>query len=157
MNTALELIRTVEANGGQLRVEDGWLVIAPEHAATPVLEELRLHKGEIIGLLQPNGVPSNDPAEWRKPFARWLDSACVRHPRCFGGVGCLHIAFCEWEVRQGEVPCTRDAFEHLLDESGFLVGEVAGVVLVSGLTFREDAEAVGLRPGPGGNSPSARK
>jgi hypothetical protein len=32
----------------------------------------------------------------------------------------------------------------LLEELGFLIGEVAGVVLVSGLTFREDAEAVGL-------------
>jgi len=52
MRTAQELIRTVVANGGQLRVEDGWLVIAPEDAATPVLEELRQHKAEIIGLLE---------------------------------------------------------------------------------------------------------
>jgi len=29
MSTALELIQIVEANGGHLRVEDGWLVIAP--------------------------------------------------------------------------------------------------------------------------------
>src|SRR5271165_1910177 len=97
MSTALELIRAVEANGGQLRVEDGWLVIAPEDAATPMLEELRLHKVEIIGLLQPNGIPPNDLAEWRVLFAQWLDSACVRSPRCFGGVACLHIAFCGWE------------------------------------------------------------
>jgi hypothetical protein len=51
MSAALELIRTVEANGGQLRVEDGWLVIAPEDAATPVLEELRQHKAELIAEL----------------------------------------------------------------------------------------------------------
>jgi hypothetical protein len=157
MNTALELIRTVEANGGQLRVEDGWLVIAPEDAAMPVLEELRLHKVEIIDLLQPDGVPPNDPAEWRKQFARWLDSACVRHRRCFGGVGRLHVAFCEWQARRGGVSCNRDTFELLLKESGFLMGEVAGVVLVSGLTFRGDAEAVGLRTGAGGKFPSTRK
>jgi hypothetical protein len=65
----------------------------------------------------------------------------VRSPRCFGGMGCLHIAFCEWEVRQGGVPCTRDTFERLLTEKGFLIGEVAGVVLVSGLIFRDDLEA----------------
>lgn len=93
---------------------------------------------------QTNSIPPHDPAEWRKPFNRWLKSACVRSPRCFGGVGCLHIAFCEWEVRQGGVPCTRDTFERLLTELGLLVGEVAGEVLVSGMTFREDFEAVGL-------------
>ena len=157
MRTAQELIRKVVANGGQLRVEDGWLVIAPEDAATPVLEELRQHKAEIIGLLESTCILPDDPAVWRKSFARWLESTCVRHPRCFGGVGCLHIAFCEWEVRQGGVPCPRDTFEHLLDESRFLVGEVAGVALVSDLTSREDAEAVGLRPGAGGNSLSAQK
>ena len=140
MRTALELIRTVVANGGQLRVEDGWLVIAPEDAATPVLEELRQHKAEIIGLLESTCILPDDPAVWRKSFARWLESTCVRHPRCFGGVGCLHIAFCKWESGRGGVPCSRDTFERLLVESGFLTGEVAGVALVSGLTFREDFE-----------------
>jgi len=89
-------------------------------------------------------IPPDDLAEWRKPFAKWLDSACVRNPRCFGGVSCLRIAFCEWEVGRGGVPCDRDTFELLLKELGFLMGEVAAVVLVSGLTFREDAEEVGL-------------
>ena len=121
-------------------------MIAPEDAATPVLEELRQHKAEIIGLLESTSIPPRYPAEWRKPFAKWLDSACVRNPRCFGGVACLHIAFCEWEAGRGGVPCNRDTFELLLKELGFLMGEVAGVVLVSGLTFREDAEAVGLWP-----------
>ena len=51
MNAALELVRAVEANGGRLRVEDGWLVIAPGNAAGPVIEELRQHKAEIIDLL----------------------------------------------------------------------------------------------------------
>ena len=140
MRTAQELIRTVVANGGQLRVEDGWLVIAPEDAATPVLEELRQHKAEIIGLLESSCIPPDDPAAWQKPFARWLDSACARHPRCFGDVGRLHIAFCEWESGRGSVPCNRKAFDVLLLESGFLTGEVAGVVLASGITFREDFE-----------------
>ena len=144
MSAALELIRAVEANGRRIRVEDGWLVIAPEDAAAPLMEELRQHKAEIIGLLQTNGIPPNDPAEWRKPLTTWLDSACVRHPRCFGGVSCLHAAFCEWEAGRNRVSCNRDTFELLLKELGFLMDEVDGVVLVSGLTFREDAEAVGL-------------
>jgi hypothetical protein len=89
----------------------------------------------------PASIPPDDPAEWRKPFARWLDSACALSPRCFGGVTALHIAFCEWEDGRGGVPCTRDTFERLLSELGFLVGEVDGVVLVSGLILREDFEA----------------
>jgi len=155
MRTAQELIRKVVANGGQLRVEDGWLVIAPEDAATPVLEELRQHKAEIIGLLESTCILPDDPAVWRKSFARWLESTCVRHPRCFGGVGCLHIAFCKWESGRGGVPCSRNTFERLLVESGFLTGEVAGVVLVSGLTFREDFEVYQCPPA-GRNSPSAQ-
>jgi hypothetical protein len=88
----------------------------------------------------PASIPPHDPAEWREPFVRWLDSACVISPRGFGGVGCLHVAFCEWEAGRGGVPCTRDTFERLLTELGFLVGEVTGVVMVFGLTFREDLE-----------------
>jgi hypothetical protein len=146
MTAALELIRTVEAHGGQLRVEDGWLVIAPQDAAEPLIEELREHKAEIIRVLRARDIPAHDPAEWREPFARWMDVACVRSPRCFGGVGCLHIAFCEWATNHGDVTCTRDTFERLLEELGFLIGEVAGVVLVSGLTFTEDIQAAGLLP-----------
>jgi hypothetical protein len=95
-------------------------------------------------IAEPDGIPPNDPAEWREPFVRWLNSVCVLSPRCFGGVACLHIAFCEWESGHGGVPCTRDTFERLLRELGFLVGEVTGLVLVSGLILREDFEAVKL-------------
>ncbi|HWG21430.1 MAG TPA: hypothetical protein VG225_12940 [Terracidiphilus sp.] len=89
-------------------------------------------------------IPPHDPAEWRKPFVQWLDSACVLSSRCFGGVGCLHIAFCEWEAGRGGVPCNRKTFERLLSELGFLIGEVRGVMLVSGLILREDFEGAGL-------------
>jgi len=89
-------------------------------------------------------APAPDPEAWRELFARWLEVACARHSRCSGGVGCLHVAFCEWTITQDDVPCNRLAFECLLRESGFVIDEAAGVVLVSGLTFREDVEAVGL-------------
>lgn len=144
MSAALELIQAVEANGGQIRVEDGCLVIAPAEAAAPVLDSLRQHKGEIIGLLQSRRIPPDDPAEWREPFARWLEATCVRELRCSGGVSCLHIAFCEWAIAHDDVPCKRLTFECLLRESGFLIDESVGVVLVSGLTFRGDPEAAGL-------------
>jgi hypothetical protein len=89
--------------------------------------------------------PASDPEEWlepvRKPLVRWLDSACALHPRAFGGVAALQINFCEWLAVQGEAPCDRETFVRLLEELGLLVGEVAGVVLVSGLVLKEDLEA----------------
>jgi hypothetical protein len=82
----------------------------------------------------PDGIPPHDPAEWRGPFVRWLESSCAYHPRCFGGIGCLHVAFCTWEIAHNGVPCTRDTFERMLEESGHLIAEG----LVSGLILRED-------------------
>lgn len=145
MSAALELIQTVQANGGLLRVEGDALVIAPDSAGLPVIDELREHKGEIIRLLENRpAVPPHDPAEWREPFALWLDSACARHSRVSGGVTALHLAYCEWEIARDGVPCSRETFETLLAELGFLLGEIEGVMLVSGVTFRNDVEAAGL-------------
>jgi hypothetical protein len=98
-------------------------------------------EGSIAGQVNNfSAHPPSAPDAWREDFSRWLDSACVCSPRDFGGLNRLHIAFCELEVQRGEVPCTRDTFERLLTERGFLIGEVCGVLLVSGLTFREDFE-----------------
>ena len=143
---ALDLIQTVRANGGQMRVDAGYLVIAPDYAALPIVDQLRQHKTEIIRLLEArkadsSPIPSHDPAAWRDSFAQWLGSACAEHTRAFGGVSTLHIAYCEWETLHYGVGCTRETFERLLQERGFLVGEVAGTVLVSGLAFRDDVDA----------------
>ena len=51
MSAALELIWTVEANGGRFRVDGEYLVIAPGEAAAPVMEELRQHKAELLAEL----------------------------------------------------------------------------------------------------------
>jgi hypothetical protein len=51
MSAALELIRTVEANGGHLRVDGEYLAIAPGEAAASVIDELRQHKAELMAEL----------------------------------------------------------------------------------------------------------
>jgi hypothetical protein len=142
MSAALELIQTVTANGGQMRVEGDSLVIAPDSVALPILHELRQHKREIIWLLGTQACPAQDLEAWREPFVHWLDSTCQRHPRLFGSVSKLHLAYCEWEIANSGVPCTREAFLCFLEELGFLMGNIDGVLLVSGLTFRDDAEAI---------------
>ena len=115
-----------------------------EPLSSPVLSVSSVPTLPVSKINAPSAsIPPHDPAEWRRPFARWSNSACARSPRCFGGVACLHIAYCEWEVRQGGVPCTRETFERLLTERGFLTGEIQGTLLVSGLALREDAAACG--------------
>jgi hypothetical protein len=100
--------------------------------------------GASMEIAAADGTLPDDPAKWRRPFAQWLVSACARDPRCCGGVGCLHLVFCEWMISKGGAHCKRLTFECLLRESGFIIDEVAGVALVSGLTFREDADTSGL-------------
>ena len=83
-------------------------------------------------------TPAHDPAEWREPFARWLEVACVRYPRGSGGIGCLHLRFCEWAIAHDEVPCNRLTFECLIREAGFVISDG----LVQGLIRREVFEAL---------------
>ena len=78
----------------------------------------------------------------REPFVQWLDSDCAASSRCFGGVSCLHLSFCEWCITHDEVPCDRAMFDALLSEVGFLIGEVEGTRLVSGLILKADLEAL---------------
>jgi hypothetical protein len=145
MSAALVLVETVKANGGLMRVEGDSLVIAPDSAALLLMDELLQHKEEIIRLLQSSlRIPADDPDSWRGPFARWINSACIFHQRAFGGVAALHLAYCEWEIEHGGVPYNRETFVLLLEECGLLIGEVDGLLLVSGLTFRNDLEAAGF-------------
>ncbi len=146
MSAALELVRAVEANGGQIRVEDGCLVIAPGEAAEPVMAELRLHKAEIIALLSSRPIdqapPLDEPDAWRGPFRQWMTEQCVSKDRCFGGIGRLLIHFAEWSIANDSVPCTRPTFETLLTEAGFLQADG----FVSGLFLAEDWGAARCKP-----------
>jgi hypothetical protein len=111
----------------------------------PILSVLSVPTLPVSEINAPSAsIPPDDPAEWREPFVRWLDSQCALHPRAFGGLVCLHLAFCEWEQARGGVPCTRETFAALLAELGFLIGEIEGTFLVSGLIFRTDAAACSL-------------
>ncbi len=86
--------------------------------------------------------PADEPDAWRAPFRAWATSRCVRNARCFGGIGLLHIHFCEWTVAFSTVaPCTRQTFERLLSDAGFIIADG----LVQGLLLREDMEAATLR------------
>jgi hypothetical protein len=158
MSTAMEIVQAVEANGGRLTVEGEWLVVYPREVGKTLGEELRQHKAEIIGLLESAPMsapltpePIQDPAKWRDPFSRWIVSACVGHWRLHGGVGRLHVAFCESEVGRGAVPCSRADFEALLREQGWEIEQP--LALVNGLMLRVDVDAR-LLPENAARSPS---
>lgn len=90
---------------------------------------------------KPGDIPPADPEEWRGPVAAWLDSRCVNQPRWFSGVNCLHIDFCDWEIARKGVPCSRATFVRILEECCYLLGEVSGATLVSGLALAADVKA----------------
>ena len=97
MSAALELIRTMEANGGRFRIDGEYLVIAPGQAAAPVMEELRQHKAELMAELarrpaMPAGVRlvSWSPKDAPVRLSRVLDCHGYReiHPHDADAVGC---------------------------------------------------------------------
>ena len=77
MSAAFVLIRAVEANGGYIRVDGEYLVIAPGDAAEPVIEELRQHKAEIIGLLQIVSFASGRHTDVGSAFGFWSGVSTV--------------------------------------------------------------------------------
>jgi hypothetical protein len=138
MSAALELIRKVEANGGQLRVDGEYLVIAPKRAGEPLVDELRQHKSEIIELLHKRpdtsvGSPQDDG------WGTWLLERCVFRDRWWGGTGALHLDLARWCIAHGRpVPTSRRAFEAVLQSEGF---QVTSDGLVYGLILEADLEA----------------
>ena len=119
------------------------IVISPKDES-PKPASVSPDPGALGRITAAGDIPIDDPAEWREPFARWMNSDCVSDPRCSSGVGCLHIAFCEWAITQNDVPCKRFPFECMLRESGFPIDEISGEVMVFGLILRGDFEASGL-------------
>lgn len=83
--------------------------------------------------------PSDEPEAWRPDFNRWMAANCIhREGRDdWGGIGFLHVDFCEWAVSNDSVPCQRGTFERLLLDDGFLC--VDG--MASGLVLRTDWQA----------------
>lgn len=108
---------------------------------SPVSGQTVQAAGQSINFFACPAVPAQDPEAWRAPFVDWLDSQCMQHQRAFGGLVIMHVAFCEWDQARCGVPCTRDTFAALLADMGYLIGEIEGTLLVSGLILKEDATA----------------
>jgi hypothetical protein len=86
------------------------------------------------------GMLDHDPAAWRADFNLWMVENCIRREAWddSGGLGCLHLHFCEWAIAHNSVPCTRAIFEQLVLDAGFRVED--GMVLR--LLLRKDFGAV---------------
>jgi hypothetical protein len=136
MNPATQLIYTVEEHGGRFRIEGESLVVAPRKAWEPFADQLRQYKPQIIDALKEREI-----AAWREPFTLWMNSSCVRHGRFFTNVASLYRSFAQWQAEQNASAPTLAVLERLLTKSDFLIADVQGVWLVSGLAFRDDLKA----------------
>jgi len=147
MNTAIELVQAVEANGGRLTVEGEWLVVCPGEAGAPLVEELRQHKPEIIALIQSRTEPETDC----EVLGLWMLERCVYRDRCWGGTGVLCLSLARWCAQHGHpTPASRRAFEAALLAAGFSVTTDG---LVYGLTLLDDLDRPQTVP-RGGETPA---
>jgi hypothetical protein len=108
--------------------------IANVHAGVPAVPSVPIENRNIAS------VAAHDPAAWAEDFHKWVMEQCAFRDRCFGGIGCLHVHFCEWASTRS-VPCTRETFEALLRMEDFETADG----LIYGLILKEDARS--LRPG----------
>jgi len=138
MSTALELIRAIEANGGRMRVENDYLVIAPEDAAKPILDDLRRHKAEIIDLLRNRSI-SPAATLMDEGWEIWLQERCVYRDRWWFGTGALYRDLTGWCAARGKPsPESWQAFVSELRTEGF---QTTSDGLVYGLILKVDLEA----------------
>jgi hypothetical protein len=78
MMQPVEIVRFVESSGGQFLIKDDMLGVRPASIVQPILDQIRLHKWEIISLLSerppiPSGVR----------LVRWEpEGAPIRLTRC---------------------------------------------------------------------------
>jgi hypothetical protein len=154
MSAALALIGTVRANGGQIRAEDGYLVVSPEAVAVPMLEELRLHKPEIIRILEeqqiavaPWSMADVEPMAWAEDIAAWALERCASRENYedSGGIGALLLDCAEWCIAHNTVPPTRAVLVELLRRAGFEIrdGLVSNLILKSDLLAVTETSATG--------------
>ena len=151
MSTA-ELVRAVEANGGQFLVDGEELVIRPADAAIPLLEQLRANKAAIIALLQGTTARPEHEAD---ELELWLRDRCVFHDRSWTPVAVLHLDRFRWRAGRGlPVALQGLAFVDALRAQGVTVTTDG---LCGGLLLKEDwkrHEAFQAAPEP--SKPPAR-
>jgi hypothetical protein len=91
-----------------------------------------------------SGMAHHDHEAWSGDFAIWMKERCVhregRDDR--GGIGVMLLDFAEWAMTHDSVPCTRQTFETLLLDAGFLVanGMACGLFLKADLWAIEPQE-----------------
>jgi hypothetical protein len=127
-----------------------WQPRAENISGSPEIELTKLTKCDSVSFV--SCIPANlrnisipQPEFWkdletcRESFRHWLDFACVRRPRDFGGLNCLYHSFCEWQAERREWQPDHASFEQLLAVHSYVVGRIRGVQLVAGLMLKEDA------------------
>jgi hypothetical protein len=147
-----ELVRAVEANGGQFLIDGEELVIRPGFAAMPVLEELRANKAAIIALLRSRTAkPKHEVDE----LGLWLLDRCIFRDRSWTPIAALYLDCSQWRAdHRHPMHASRRAFVDALRAQGFTVTTDG---LCSGLLLKKDwkrHEAFQAAPEP--SKPPAR-
>lgn len=131
-----QVIEFIRSRGGRLWIEGDLLIVEPDSAGLPIIDQLRAAKPQIVALIQ-NGQGVSDETDSDTLPGQWLLDRCVSRDRCFGGIAALHLDLARWCAEHGlPVPASRRAFVEALEAEGFTVstdGMVAGLVLKADL------------------------
>jgi hypothetical protein len=139
MNAAAEIVERIEAAGGRFAIEGEELVVRPGDPAMPLVAELRLHKVEIIALLQSRIEQETESEPDDLLPGEWLLENCLYLDRWWGGAGALYLDAARWCAARGKpAPESRRAFVAALQTEGFQVGSDG---LIAGLVLKVDVEA----------------
>jgi hypothetical protein len=138
MNSAVEIIEAITSRGGQLWLDGELLRYRLPANMGPMVDTLREHKPEIIGLLKSRpDSPVEGPLD--DGWGLWLLEQCTFRDRWWGGTGALYLSLARWCADHGRpAPASRAAFVAALQGEGF---QPASNGLVYGLVLKADLEA----------------
>lgn len=128
--------KAMTAGGTGLRAK-----ITEEHPKTELTKPPKPSSVSFVSHA-PGLVPiiSADHEAWAVDYRLWIRERCAQREthEDWGAVGSLLCDFAEWSVNRGEVPCSRQTFERLLQDAEFVI--VNG--MARGLVLKVDLHAV---------------
>lgn len=112
--TAPQVIQQIEALGGTLALKGDRIAYDIPKAARVLVDVLREHRDEVVEVLRGR----QESAKQR--LSRWMAAHCAltRNPaKVWGSAEALYRDYAAWCEQCGEVRCSRDLFNIILDES----------------------------------------
>ncbi len=112
--TAPKVIQQIEALGGTLALKGDHIAYDLPKAACGLVDVLREHRDEVVQVLRGRQESA------KRRLSRWMAAHCAltrNSARVWGSEEFLYRDYAAWCEQYGELRCSRDLFNIILDES----------------------------------------